>query len=220
MTMQNILNQYFEGESAKDETTVFLLLIIFGGGLYGATLGLWRSPLQALFVAIKFPLLIILTTLGTGLINGMLAQLLGAELSFRGCFKVVVRSYALMIIILDSFVPLSLFLLYNLPPMGSDSASMGHSVFLVAHVALISFAGVLAFIHLFGSLSIVCDTPAKALRILFSWLGINMFLGCQLSWNLRPFFGTPSLPVHFIRDHPFENSFYEAVFSIVVSMLK
>jgi len=35
--------------------------------------------------------------------------------------------------------------------------------------------------------------------VLFAWLAGNLFLGSQLSWILRPFIGSPSLPVEFFR---------------------
>ena len=54
-----------------------LAIIIVGAGLYGAAMGWWRAPQQGLFVAIKFPLIILLTTLGNALLNGLLAPLLG-----------------------------------------------------------------------------------------------------------------------------------------------
>src|ERR1700756_3156299 len=66
-----------------ESTAQFSLIILIGAGLYGATLGLWRGPLQAYYTAIKFPLVIFLTCLGNGAINGMLAQILEPGLSFR-----------------------------------------------------------------------------------------------------------------------------------------
>jgi len=36
-------------------------VIVTGAGLYGAAMGYWRAPRQALFVAIKFPLIIHVT---------------------------------------------------------------------------------------------------------------------------------------------------------------
>ncbi len=167
ITMQNSINQNFAPRSVSNDSQLFLLVIIIGGGIYGATLGLWRSSLQAILVAVKFPFLICLTMVGTGLINGMLAQVMGADISFRRCFQVTVRSYALLVIILESFVPLSLFILFNLPPMGSNTVPFAHSIFLSAHVILISFAGVLANLYLFGSLTTVCTTRGKALQIFF-----------------------------------------------------
>ena len=60
-----------------------VLAVLAGGGSYGAVMGSWWAPLQACYVAIKLPLLILLTTLGNGLLNGMLAPLLGLNISFR-----------------------------------------------------------------------------------------------------------------------------------------
>jgi hypothetical protein len=60
-----------------------LAVILAGSGCYGAAMGWWRSPEQALFVAIKFPLIILLTTLGNALLNAMLAPLLGLNLTLQ-----------------------------------------------------------------------------------------------------------------------------------------
>src|SRR5207253_5469231 len=50
--------------------------IIVGAGCYGAAIGSWRDVLQSVYTAIKLPLVILLTTIGNGLLNGMLAPLL------------------------------------------------------------------------------------------------------------------------------------------------
>ena len=52
-----------------------IVAIIAGAGTYGAVMGLWSCPLQALYAGIKLPLVILLTTLGNGLLNGMRAPL-------------------------------------------------------------------------------------------------------------------------------------------------
>ncbi len=67
--------------------TLHLAVIVFGAGLYGAAMGWWRDPQQALYVAIKFPLIILLTVAGNALINGMLAPLPGLNISFRQSFS-------------------------------------------------------------------------------------------------------------------------------------
>jgi hypothetical protein len=46
---------------------------------------------------------------------------------------------------------------------------------------------------------------------MLAWLAGNGFLGAQFSWILRPFFGTPTIEVAFLRDDPMRGSFYEAV---------
>ena len=60
-----------------------VVAIVVGAGSYGAVMGCWRDPLQALYTGIKLPLVILLTTLGNGLLNGMLAPLLGLNVTFR-----------------------------------------------------------------------------------------------------------------------------------------
>ena len=204
-------------ESDKEKIQSCLILLIVGSSLYGASIGLWRAPLQSFYVAIKFPLLIILTALGNAAINGMLAQLLGAKITFRQSFLAIIMSFALVAVILGSFTPLSFFVLYNLPPMGTVVAKNAYAIVLPLHVVLIAFAGIVANIHLFKLLAYICVSRFKAGQIVFTWLAVNMFVGCQLSWNLRPFFGTPRLEVSFLREDPFNGSFYEAIFRILVS---
>jgi hypothetical protein len=60
-----------------------VVAIAVGAGFYGAAMGSWREPMQALYTGIKLPLAILLTTLGNGLLNGMLAPLLGCCLASR-----------------------------------------------------------------------------------------------------------------------------------------
>jgi hypothetical protein len=199
---------------ATDSGKLLLCVVLIGGGgaLYGFTLGIWRAPLQALFVAIKFPLLLLLTALGTALINGMLAQLLGAAMTVRQSLLAVLMSFALLAVLLAAFSPLILFVLWHLPAMGSAEQSEAHRVFLLSNVVVIAFAGTVANLQLFRLLKQICGNAAG--QILTIWLSLNLFLGAQLSWNLRPFFGTPGLPVKFLRDDPFAGSFYEAVFNL------
>ena len=67
---------------------------MFGAGLYGAAMGWWRDPLQALYTGIKLPLVILLTTLGNALLNGMLAPLLGLNVTFRQSLGAILMSFA------------------------------------------------------------------------------------------------------------------------------
>ena len=185
--------------------------IVIGSSVYGATIGLWRGPLQSVFTAIKFPLLIFLTCIGNGAVNGMLAQVLGSSLSFRQTAFAILMSFAMASLILGGFSPITLFVLYNAPPLASEHAIVGHSVMLLTHVFVIAFAGVVANRRLFGLLQKVSGHDYTARAVLFSWLGGNLFLGAQLAWNLRPFIGSPTLAIQFLRDDPLRGNFYEAV---------
>jgi len=188
-----------------------VLVILFGSGLYGFTVGLWRAPLQSLYTALKFPLLIFLTCGGNALLNGMLAQLLGSGLSFRQTSLAILMSFAITGLILGALSPVSLFILYNTPPLSSKATLLGHSVTLLTHVFFIACAGTIANRRLYRLLEKMSGRRETARSVLLSWLGGNFLLGSQLAWILRPFIGSPGLAVEFLRDDPLRGNFYEAV---------
>jgi hypothetical protein len=189
-------------------------IIVVGTGLYGAAMGLWRDPLQALYTATKFPLIILLTAIGNALLNGMLAPLLGLNIGFRQSLLAVLLSFNIAAIILGAFSPLMLFLVWNTPPISHYAvSSSSHSFILLTQVVVIAFAGIAANLRLVQLLRRLSRSKTIARRILFAWLAGNLLLGSQLSWILRPFIGSPNLPIEFLRADAFRGSFYEAVFN-------
>ncbi|HTX20577.1 MAG TPA: hypothetical protein VMD27_01780 [Candidatus Aquilonibacter sp.] len=189
-------------------------VIILGAGLYGAAMGWWRDPRQALFAAAKFPLIILLTTLGNALINAMLAPLLGLNIPFRQSFSAIVMSFTITAAILGAFSPLMAFLIWNAPPMSPETIRGATYDFVkLANIAIIVFAGTTGNARLFQLLTRLAGSRTIALRVMFAWLAGNLFLGSQLSWILRPFIGSPFLPVEFLRANALHGNFYESVFN-------
>ena len=201
--------------------TLNVAVILFGAGLYGATIGWWRDPWQGFYVAIKFPLVILLTTLGNGLLNAMLAPLLGLNIGFRQSFLALLMSFAIATAILGAFSPLSAFLVWNAPPMTPDvKSTLTYGFIKLTHVVMIAFAGIAGTVRLFQLLTALGGSQAVARRVLFAWLAGNLFLGSQLTWIARPFIGAPQLPVVFLRDTAFQGNFYENVFHTVIELLQ
>src|SRR4030095_13753034 len=95
-------------------------VIVVGAGCYGAAMGWWRDPMQALYVGLKFPLIVLLTTLGNALLNAMLAPLLGLNITLRQSLLAVLMSFAITSAILGAFSPLLGFVVWNAPPMSAD----------------------------------------------------------------------------------------------------
>lgn len=197
-----------------------IAVIAVGAGLYGATMGWWRDPWQALFVAIKFPLILLLTALGNALLNAMLAPLLGLNISFRQSLLAILMSFAVVAAILGASAPLTGFLVWNAPPMTPDVKHTATYGFIkLVHVAVIAFAGIAGNARLFQLLTRLSGGERVARRVLFAWLVVNLFLGSQLTWIARPFIGAPYLPVVFLRDTAFQGNFYENVFTTVQDLL-
>lgn len=199
---------------------LFCALVTLGGcGLYGVSVGLWRSPQQSLYTGIKIPLLIFLTCGGNALLNGMLGQIIGSGLGFRQASAAILLSFTIAACILAAFSPLSFFILYNTPPLASAGASAGHGVTLLTHVALIAYAGLVANLRLLALLRRFATSAGSARATLLAWLSGNLLLGAQLAWVLRPFIGSPGLPVEFLRADPLRGNFFEAVWNAIRNLL-
>jgi hypothetical protein len=210
-----IISAWSESWSAP-RFALHIAIIIIGAGSYGAAMGWWRDPQQAFYVALKFPLIILLTTLGNALLNAMLAPLLGLNIPFRQSFSAIVMSYTVTAMILGAFSPLIFFLVENAPAMSAKAVSYtAYNFILLTHVAVIALAGTTGNLRLLQLLTRLAPNATIARRVLCAWLAGNLFLGSQLSWILRPFIGAPSLPVQFIRPDSFQGNFYETIFNTV-----
>jgi hypothetical protein len=61
------------------------------------------------------------------------------------------------------------------------------------------------------------EIPKNRKNIIRGWLVLFAFVGSQLGWTLRPFFGTPEQPFALFRD--IESNFYIQVFRIIGRVL-
>jgi len=198
-----------------------LAVVIVGTGAFGAALGSWRAPEQALYTAIKLPLILLLTALGNGLLNAMLAPLLGLNISARQSLLAVLLSFTIAAAILGAFSPLLYFMVWNTPPMsaGAGAAYSAHSLILVTETLIIAFAGVAANVRRVQLLRDLSSSRAIARKVLFAWLAGNLFLGSQLAWILRPFVGSPALPLQFLRPDALHGTFYESIWRAAKHLL-
>lgn len=193
---------------------LYIAVILLGAGLFGAAVGAWRAPLQAVYVALKFPLVILITTLANALLNGMLAPLLGLNIGLRQSLLVVLISFTVASAILGSLSPLALFIAWNTPLLaeGSRLALLGYSFMKLTLVGMIAFAGVAAHVRLLPLLKTLGGSTLVAWKVMLAWLAGNLLLGSQICWVLRPFIGRPDMDVEFLGQHPFQSNFFEQVF--------
>ena len=193
--------------------------ITLGGAAYGFTLGLWRAPLMGGYVAFKLPLLIALTLLTNGLINGMLAQVLGSGFTFRQTLMALLMSFATFALITGALSPVALGMVLNAPGPGEPGGTTAYRLILLTHIGIIAFAGITAHQRFLPVLRSVSSTPGAANLAFTAWLAGNLLVGAQLSWNLRPFFGQPGRPVQFLRADWDHSSFYESIWQNLSHLL-
>lgn len=192
-----------------------------GAAAYGFVFGYWRGGLQALYSAVKFPLLLLSAVGTSALINAMLAQLMGARLAFRQVAVLMLVGTAITAALLGSLSPVVLFVISQAPD--PDPAVLGlarsaaeaaanmavYRTILLAHVALIGTCGILGNIQLFRILCRLVATRRMAARVLAVWLATSGFVGCELSWLLSPFMCEPVSRPHIVARLYTETNFYE-----------
>jgi hypothetical protein len=151
----------------------------------------------------------------------MLAPLLGLNLRFRQSLMLVLMSFTIAAAILGSFAPIVFFIIWNTPSLaGQTGISWATYNFVqLIQVVIIAFAGVAANVRLFRLLQVLSGGHRVARKVLCAWLAGNLFLGSQLCWILRPFIGSPGLPVEFLRPNAFQGNFYETVFRAIGQLL-
>lgn len=192
-------------------------LVVVGAGLYGAVMGSWREPLQALYTGIKLPLVILLTTLGNALLNAMLAPLLGLNFTFRQTLMVVLMTFTIAAVMLGAFSPIAAFVVWNTSPLTAATrlTSPEYGLLQLTLVLFLAISGVTGNACLEPLLRQWSGSVASARRVLVAWLGVNLLLGSQICWVLRPFIWDPARSVEFLGPEYLRGSFYETVFEAV-----
>ena len=190
-----------------------LAFIVVSSAVYGAILAGWRSGLLSLYVAVKLPGLMVGTTSLVMVLNWMSALAAGSGLSFRQVVAVTYGAMAVACWILLSLAPVTAFFTFGVAGDGGspEALRLAHNHLLLMHVTLIAFAGVAGNAALRQGLSRVVRPGASAGRIYWGWLVAFAVVGCQLSWILRPFVGSPFYEVRFMRPDALDRNFFEFV---------
>ena len=198
-----------------------IVMIVIGAGSYGLAMGSWRNATQALFTGIKLPLAILLTTLGNGILNGMLAPLLGLNITFRQSLAAVLMSFATTAIVLGALSPVAWFIVWNTPPLtaGTTLTAAEYAFLQLTLAVFVALAGVIGNLQLLPLLREWAGSAAIARNVLLAWLAGNLFLGSQICWVLRPFIWEANRPVEFIGQDSFHGSFFETVFAAAHRLL-
>ena len=195
--------------------------VCFACALYGAVLAGWRAPRLSLYVAVKLPMLFLGSTALVAVFNWMIASILGSGLSFKSMAFTVFASMTIGCWILLSLAPVALFFLLSGVSYSGTPAELqyAHNSILMTHIIILALAGIAGTAALLEGLRRIVPSRCPATGLFLAWLSAFAFVGCQLSWMLRPFIGSPFFPVVFLRPDALERNFYEFVFTEVLPFL-
>lgn len=207
------LLDYWLNENTKASLFFCIPAIIIGCGAYGFSMGIWHGWEMASYVGIKLPLVIFCTLLLNGAINGMLAMVLGSGIGFKHSIQFLLAGFTLMSLILLSLSPIVFYVVLQAQSPTHPNAKDWHSMSLLMHTAVIAYAGITSHRSLLRHVQEFATTKKHGSYAFIAWLAGNLFVGAQLSWVMRPFFGTPGSEIQFLRDDPMSGNFYEAVWA-------
>lgn len=199
---------------------------------YGAVLGFSNSPLQALSSAIKLPVLFLLT-LAICLPTLYLFNLVfGSRLSVNQTLGLVMVAITVTATLTLAFAPISLFFLIT---------AQSYNFFKLLNVFILGLTGLVGLGFLIKGMrcvNVLSDSasqsrpvqpaaeeaaatapaaPRDNMFLLYIWIVVYGFVGTQLAWTLRPFFGDPALPFEIFRS--LEGNFYANVFNSLFRLI-
>ena len=191
------------GASAARPAWWLPLMVVALGPIYGACMGSFQLDssdrlLLMLYGGLKVPLLLFSTTVVCLPGFFVLNTLLGLRDDFRDVLQAIVAGQAGLSIVLASLAPLTRFWYF------STSAYRAALLFNVAMFTVATLAGQFVMLRYYRELM---RRHRHHRLMLGAWVILYAFVGIQMAWMLRPFVGSPGLPVSFFRQEPFSNAY-------------
>jgi hypothetical protein len=186
---QSFLHEIHQGEQLKSKISALLLCSFCCFSAYGAIIGSFNSWQQALSSAIKLPALYLITLMVCLPALHIFNSLFGSRKSVTQHFTYVLSAASVIALLLAGFAPIVLFFITTLNP------AKDYSFYLLMNVAVFTTTGVFGVSFLYQAMRPAADGDGDENvkvrdQILRLWLALYGFVGSQLGWTLRPFFGS------------------------------
>lgn len=213
-----LLRDIANGERLNEHWVRLGAITAAGAAIYGVVLGSWRDAELALYDAIKLPLVLLLTSVLTMFFHFVVARLLGAPLLFRQTIVLTALSGAISAVILAALAPVIAFFTYC-SQAPSESARVTYQLLYVVHFAAVGASSFVGTLFLWRTLRDIAGSAALTRRIYVAWIVVDALVGGEISWVFRPFIGSLTLPVAFLRSDAFHGNVYEAFLTQVTGLL-
>lgn len=227
--------------------------------IYGAIIGSFHSPLQAIASAVKLPALYLITLIVCLPALYIFNALFGSKKTITQHFTYILSAASVIALMLCGFAPVTLFFIITIDPV------QDYSFYLLLNVGIFALTGIFGVSFLYQAMRPSLEAhsltsqergdnmlpepnpistnlslddklappplaelsnPSRALakdpnvqlrsKILRLWLFLYGFVGSQLGWTLRPFFGSPG---NFELFRPREGNFLTGVWDAFTNIL-
>ncbi|WGV25750.1 actin-binding WH2 domain-containing protein [Halotia branconii] len=180
--------------------------------IYGGIIGAYHSWMQALASAIKLPALYLITLLICLPTLYFANIIFGSKRTFSQHFALVLTAVSVTSVLLFSFAPITLFFLIT---------TNNYQFLILLNVFIFALTGFIGISALYQATNLVLEQEDEGSKtrkkILQFWLFLYAFVGSQLGWTLRPFFGTPGSVFELFRER--EGNFYLSVIQAITYLL-
>ncbi len=195
------LEEIRSGVKLDSKSIALLICSSLFFAVYGAIIGSFHSWAQALSSAVKLPALYLITLIICFPTLYFFNILFGSRKTFGQHFVMLLTAVSVISVLLFSFAPITLFFLIS---------TYNYQFFMLLNVAFFAITGFIGIKFLYQGMRLMAeqDSEGKETRmsILRFWLILYAFVGTQLAWTLRPFFGMPGSPFVLFRE--LEGNFY------------
>lgn len=162
--------------------------------------------LQALYSAIKVPMLLLVTFLLSLPSFFLFNTLLGLRDDFRKVLRALLTCQAGQTILLASLAPFSAFWNFT---------TASHSLTILFNGLLFGVSTFAAQLILRREYRQLAKTDSSHWKMLPVWLLTYSFVGIQMAWVLRPFVGQPGKATTFFREDSWSNAYM-----VIVELLR
>ncbi len=173
---------------------------------YGFTVGLAKSPMQAVSSAIKMPVLF-LSTMAFSLpaLYFFSLALLGTPLRMIQVLTIVLTGIGVAAFLLLGLAPITLFFVMT---------STNYPFFQLLAVVSVGISALIGVYFLWRGMTLIESAREGAFRVLGKrilglWMLLFGFVGTQMTWRLSPFIGRPEDPFYIIKSS--RDNFYVEV---------
>ncbi|MEH2435892.1 MAG: actin-binding WH2 domain-containing protein [Nostoc sp.] len=209
---QGFLEEVRQGTRLPNKIISLLVCSSLFLAAYGGIIGAYHSWMQALSSAIKLPALYLITLLICIPTLYFANVIFGSKRTFGQHLALVLTAVSVTSVLLFSFAPITLFFLIT---------TNNYQFLILLNVFIFALTGFIGVSSLYQATSLVLEQDNEGSKtrqkILQFWLFLYAFVGSQLGWTLRPFFGTPDSAFQLFRER--EGNFYLSVIQAISYLL-
>ncbi|MDZ8189733.1 MAG: actin-binding WH2 domain-containing protein [Nostoc sp. ChiSLP02] len=209
---QGFLEEVRQGTRLPNKIISLLVCSSLFLAIYGGIIGAYHSWMQALSSAIKLPALYLITLLICIPTLYFANVIFGSKRTLAQHLALVLTAVSITSVLLFSFAPITLFFLIT---------TNNYQFLILLNVFIFALTGFIGISSLYHATSLVLEQDNEGTKtrqkILQFWLFLYAFVGSQLGWTLRPFFGTPDSAFQLFRER--EGNFYLSVIQAISYLL-